>query len=209
MSTTMKIFQIEKTVDDIRQTILTNVIHMLTERNLLKRENLDKNIKTLINKQSDDYTYNVDIDNYKNESEKQYLIKIFFQKVASISKQSNIIDFLNKNKDKHKIIIVKSINDKSGQHIVTNYRNTELFLENELMINLMNYDMVPRYEIADINSETFKKFCEKYNCKKRNIPKLFMSDPVARYYNLKREDIVRIIRPSDITSESPSYRIVI
>lgn len=206
----LNIFQIEKTSNDIRTIVLTNIIKMLTERGLLNKQNLDKNVKKLLNMQSDDFTFIIDLENFQNESEKQYLIKIFFQKISSISKQSNIIDFLNKNKDLHKIIIVKNINTKAGQYIVTNYKNSELFLEHELMINITDYDFVPKYQITDENNEEFQtNFCTIYKCKKRNIPKLFITDPIARYYNLKREQVVRIIRPSDISGKSPSYRIVI
>lgn len=207
---TLNIFQIEKSFSQIRETLLTNVIKMLTERGLLNKENLDKNIKKLVNTQSDDYVFYIDIDNPQNETEKKYLVKIFFQKISSISKQSTIIEFLEKNKDIHKIIIVKSINPKSGDTIVSDYRNTELFLEHELMLNLRDYDFVPRYQITDETMENFQTdFCNLYKCKKRNIPKLFVTDPVARYYNLQRGQIVRIIRPSDTSGKSASYRITV
>jgi DNA-directed RNA polymerase subunit H (RpoH/RPB5) len=206
---TFKIFQLEKNNDDIKRTILTNVVKMLTERNLFKPENLEENIKKISSMQSDDYTFIIDKENYDSENNKKIAIKIFHQKITAISKQSNISDFLNKYKDMHKIVIVKSITTKASQFVVNNYPKTELFLENELMINLIDNVFVPRYENLDYESDDYKNFFSDFQCKKRNMPRLYQNDPLARYYNLKRNDIVRIIRPSETSGESPFYRLVI
>lgn len=207
--TTFKIFQLEKNNDDIRKTVLTNIIKMFTERKLFDTEKLNENIKKVTDMQSDDYLYIVNFDNYKDEADKKFVIKIFNQKITGISKQSGISDFLNKYKDMQKLIVVKSISTKAAQHVSNNYPKTEIFLENELMINLIENTLVPRYEILDHETDDFKKFCEQYQCKKRNIPKLYANDPMARYYNLKRNDIVRVIRPSETSGQSAFYRLVI
>lgn len=202
--TDFKIFQLEKNNDDIRKTVLTNIIKMLTERNLLDRDILDDNIKKVTNMYSDDYLYIIDLN-----TNKKCAIKIFNQKITGISKQSGISDYLNRHKDMQKIVVVKSITTKAGQHVRYNYPNTEIFFENELMINLIENVFVPRYEILDRNSADYKTFYDQYQCKKRNIPKLYMSDPMARYYNLKKNDIVRVIRPSETAGEAAFYRLVI
>ena len=85
--TTLKIFQLEKNNEDIRKTVLTNIVKMFTERKLLNFENLATNIEKLTSIQSDDYTYILNIENYKNEADKKYIIKIFNQKITAISKQ--------------------------------------------------------------------------------------------------------------------------
>jgi len=199
-----KIFQLEKNNDDIRKTVLTNAIKMLTERNLLDQNNLDQNIEKILKMHSDDYLYIIDLNN-----EEKCAIKIFNQKITGISKQSGISDFLNKHRDTHKIIVVKSITTKAGQHVRNNYPNSEIFLENELMINLIENVLMSKYELLDRNSEEYKTFYEHFQCKKRGVPKLYATDPAARYYNLKRNDIVRIIRPSETSGESAFYRLVI
>ena len=206
---TFKIFQLEKNNEDIRKTVLTNVIKIFTERKLLKRENLEDNIKKLTSTHSDDYTYVLNMENYKNESDKKCIIKIFNQKITAISKQSGISDFLIKFKDTPKLIIVKSISTKASQHVINNYPKTEIFLESYLMINLIENILVPKYEILDPDSDDFKNFFEQYQCKKRQIPKMYTTDPVGKYYNLKKFDLVRIIRPSETSGESPFYRLLI
>ena len=207
--TTLNIFQVEKNNDDIRKTILTNIIKMLTERKLLNYESLDKNIKNLQETGTDDYSYMLTVENNKNDDEKKIAIKIFNQKISGISKQSGISDFLNKYKDIPKIIIVKSINTKSLLHVANNYPRTEIFLENQLMVNLVDNVLVSKYELLERETDDYKNFCEEYKCKKRNIPKLHIYDPTAKYYGLKKGDIVRVIRPSETSGKSPFYRIVI
>ena len=208
MTDLSKIFQIEKNNEEIRRTVLTNVIHMLTERKLLNRENLSENINNLINTESDDLTYLIDIS--KNEEKKEKIaLKLLNQKITAISKQSNISDFLNKYKDYHKIVVVKSISTKALQYILNNFSKTEVFLEKDLMINLVDHIFVPKYELIDPDTEDYNKFCNIFFCKKRDIPRLPITDPVAKYYNLKRGNIVRVIRPSETTGYSSSYRLVI
>lgn len=205
----LKIFQIEKNSDDIRTTVLTNIIKMLTERDLLDRDNMDKNIKKIIDTHSDDHLYTIDIQNYRDGNDTSMIIKLFLQRITSISKQSIITEFLNKYKNTPKLIVVKGINTKAGQFVVNQYPKTELFVEHDLMINLTDNVLVPRYEILNRDSKEYNDFRESFNCKKRNIPKLPKSDPMARYYNLKKDDIVRVIYPSETSAYTALYRIVI
>jgi DNA-directed RNA polymerase subunit H (RpoH/RPB5) len=202
----IKIFQVEKNNEDIRKTILQNSVKMLTERGLLKKENLDKNIKMIIDTQSDDYTYTINLDNPKNKNDTKLIIKIMYQKITSISKQSNISEFLLKYKEMPKIIIVNDITTKALQQIANNYLKTEVFLEEDLMINLVDNVLVPKYEIIDQNNDNFYV---DYKCKKRNIPRMLSTDPVAKYYGLKKGDIVRIIRSSETSIVSPFYRLIV
>lgn len=205
----IKIFQVEKNNEDIRKTVLQNAIKMLTERGLLKKENLDKNIQMVINTQSDDYTYTINLDNPKNKNDNKLIIKIMHQKITSISKQSSISEFLLKYKEVPKIIIVHDITTKAQQQISNSYEKTEIFLEKELMVNLVDNMLVPKYEIIDQHNENYKNFYIDYKCKKRNVPRMLSTDPVAKYYGLKKGDIARVIRSSETSIISPFYRLIV
>ncbi len=207
--TTFGVFQLEKNNADIIRTVLTNIVKMFTERGMLNANKLDEHIKKVTSIQSDDHIYIIDIDNPKDNSDKKHIIKIFNHKITGVSKQSNISEFLNKYKDMHKLVVVKAITPKLSQGIKTNYPKTEVFVENRLMINLVENVLVPRYEKLEYETEDFINFCEQYQCKKKNIPRLFQTEPMAEYYNLKKNDIVRVIRPSETSGESAFYRFVI
>ena len=197
----LKLFQLEKNYDEIRITVMTNVVKMLTERGIIKKEHMDKKIDEIKKVQSDDQTYQIKTD------KDTYAVVYVPQKITSINKSYGVIDFLNTFKSSPKFVIVKEISKKIEQHILTNYPNTEIFMEKDLMINLVDHDLVPKHEL--LTPEEAETFYEKYNCKKRNMPKLLSGDPVAKYYNMKPGNIVRIIRPSEKTGEIISYRLVV
>ena len=150
--------------------------------------------------------YKFNFDNEYNNV-KTCLIKYISQKVTSVGKNSDIADFLNKNIDEYKILVVSDISKKAKQYILSTYKNTEVFMEQNMMINLIEHELVPEHRI--LSSEEAEEFLEKYNCKKRNLPRMLLSDPVAEYYNAKIGDIFRIIRPNEASGYAPAYRIVV
>ncbi len=205
----LSLFQIEKSPDVIRKTVLTNIIKMLTERKLLKKENEAGNIEKITSTQSDDMIYMVPIDKTGTDekSKTAFAIKIVFQKVTAINKSYGISEFLVNYKNNPKIVVVKDVSKKALQYILNNFGNTEIFLEKELMINIVEHVLLPTHEM--LSPDEIQMFYEKYNCKKRNMPKMLSTDPVARYYNMKPGDICRIIRPSEKSGFIASYRLVI
>ena len=81
-----------------------------------------------------------------------------------------------------------------------------MFLEKELMINIIEHDIVPEHKI--LTPEEKLIFYEEYSCKKKNLPRILNTDPVAKYYNMKPGDICKIIRVSEVSGSVFSYRIV-
>ena len=53
-----------------------------------------------------------------------------------------------------------------------------------------------------------EKFKNEYNATDYTIKKILRSDPISKYYALRKGDIVRIIRPSPTSGEAIDYRIV-
>ena len=208
------IFKIDKTDEQIRQSVLSNIVKMFVERKLIDKKSVAKILDGLLDKnnkvQDDIYIIKLDHEiDPTNKLSNTLMVKLAKQKLTAISKQSNINDFLTTYKSNPKLLVVKDINSKATQYIKINSPMTEVFLEYELMINLIDNDLVPRYEILDRDSDIYKEFCNDYSCKKKDIPKLLITDPMARYYNLKKWDIVRIIRPSETSGYSAYYRLVI
>ncbi len=210
--TPVTLFKIDKTDEEIRQTVLTNVVKMFIERGLINKKSLSKILGPLLDKnnKSQDDIYLIQLDNKLDDSN-ELLVKILKQKLTAISKQSSINEFLSNssNKTKNKLLIVEEINPKATQYIKTNYASTEVFSEHELMVNLVDIINVPRYEVLDKNSDLYKTFTQEFNCKKRDIPKVLTTDPLARYYRLQQMDIVRVVRPSETSGLTTYYRIAI
>jgi len=192
-----KLQPIEKNRQDILETVLTNTVKMITNRGVLPKKDLDKNINKLISDHSDDMLYVLD----------NYIIKIIPQNITTINKASGISALLQKYKDNHIIVIVKNVSKKVLNEIGLRYLNTEVFLEKEQMINIVDYDIVPEHSL--LNEEDTNSFFEIYNVNKKNMPKIHKTDPVARYYNAKVGNIFKITRPSEASGIIHTYRIVI
>jgi DNA-directed RNA polymerase subunit H (RpoH/RPB5) len=130
-------------------------------------------------------------------------------KIASINKTSNIYEFLTKHNEHHKIVVTKDINDNNIKSIKTTFPRTEIFLENTLMVNLLDCDLCSPYEILAQDTEAYTTFYNDHKCKKKMLPEIRANDKMASYYNLKKNDIIKVIRPSESTGKSILYRIVV
>jgi len=182
------------------EIMLKNIIKMLIGRKMLDKEKetetYDKAIK--------DSTEN--IFKITTNDEKNIYIKIMLQVISSVSKNDILLTFLNNNINFHKILLVKSLNSKAEKQIVSNYGETEVFLEDYFMINLVDHILVPKHEL--LSDKEKDEFMQAYDLRKKNIPKISVRDPVSKYYAAKKGDIFRIIRMSETTGYYVTYRIV-
>jgi DNA-directed RNA polymerase subunit H (RpoH/RPB5) len=211
MSVIPQLLPLELNAEKRKKEILTNIVKMLTNRKLLNPSNLNDNIKVLLSQDSDDNIYKIKLDNpevyYDKSIEPYFYIKILNQKITGISKSSNIGDFIYSKKNAPKLIIVTGITNKALQQLKEDFPNSEIFTEAELMIDLVSHVAVPKHEM--LNEEETQIFLKDYLLKKREIPKMFITDPVSKYFNAKVGQVFRIIRPSEVSGQSIYYRIVI
>jgi DNA-directed RNA polymerase I, II, and III subunit RPABC1 len=81
----------------------------------------------------------------------------------------------------------------------------EIFSEEELLVNITKHRLMPiHYVLTDKEKNvilTDSKIIES------QLPRILVSDPIARYYGMRRGDIVRIIRKSDTAGKYMMYRI--
>jgi len=78
----------------------------------------------------------------------------------------------------------------------------ELFSIDELQFNITKHRLVPLHQ--KLNEDDSKLFKEKYGLKYQAI---LTSDPIVRFYNYKRGDIIRIFRPVKINTNDNQYSI--
>ena len=73
----------------------------------------------------------------------------------------------------------------------------EVFEEAELVTNITEHKLINKYYVLD--NQAKKELLQKYTVQDTQLPRILVSDPVARYYGLKRGQVVNI-RRSDATS---------
>jgi len=205
------IFTIEKSSDEKRDTVLTNITKMLFERKYIIKfeqvEQIIKNITKQNNPEHDDSKYTIKIDNYEGNSEiKVIIIKIIPYKITSVSKTYGISDFLNSDRDIPKILVVDEVS-KRAVSVIKSYKNVEIFEEEFLMINWQEHVLVPKHE--KLSKQDKQKVLEEYLLKKNQMPKILVTEQGAIYYNAKIGDVIRIIRPSNRSGIAHSYRLVV
>ncbi|MFH1364715.1 MAG: DNA-directed RNA polymerase subunit H [Candidatus Aenigmatarchaeota archaeon] len=75
------------------------------------------------------------------------------------------------------------------------------------MTNILNHDLVPKYEILDKKQKEL--VLQKFDISIKQLPTIFSSDPIIKLINAKVGDVVKIRRKSLTAGESIYYRTVV
>lgn len=179
------------------QIILVNICKMLKDRGLIKNYN---DLYNIIKNVGDNLEINI---NYESKS---FAIKIIYNNITTIKDSNDIENFLDKYSKYHKFFVISSVSKKAFKQF-QEFPLTEVFQEIDLMINITEHVLQPSFRL--LTKKEVEEYFKTFDNKKREMPRMLDSDPVARYFGAKIGDIFEINRPSITTGESISYRIVI
>ena len=156
------------------------------------------------------------LDRYKEElliepvdiicNNKKVSVKFYNVKLTSIKNDKEIETFIKDKIDYHKILVINDISSKL-EKLIMDSPNFEVFKIMEIIKDISKHDLVPEQVL--LTEEQAKEFMEEYKLKKKDMPRIYMDDPMARYLYAQKDDIIQIIRPSINSGYSSYYRLVI
>lgn len=165
----------------------------------------DKAIEVCIEMLNDrGYNKKVVKDNYikfTNTKTKETIGVILCQTVLNVKILEEYLSLMSKEKMQSFIIIYTENITSFTQKFINNVNtfDIELFSESELQYNITKHRLQPLFK--RLPKDQSKEFIEKWGDK---FPTMSLTDPIARYYNYKENDVIQIYRKTqDIV-----YRIV-
>jgi DNA-directed RNA polymerase subunit H (RpoH/RPB5) len=189
---------VEYSTKEVSSIVLTNILKMCVRRNLIDE------IETIFEKNNDDFISKGMID-FKDNKNKKISVHLYTGKIASIVQGSPLDDYLKNNTDVHKIVIMKDPSKKTAKQISSEYPNSEIFFEYEMMEDIPSKMFIPEHIL--LSEEEKKDFLQIF--KESELAKINDTDIMSRYYGAKAGDIFRIIRPSFTAGKNIFYRRVV
>ena len=137
---------------------------------------------------------------------KKVTVKFYNVKLTTLKNDKEIDKFLSTKIDYHKILVINDISSKL-EKLIMDSKNFEVFKMMEIIKDISKHDLVPEQVL--LTEEQAKEFMEAYKLKKKDMGRVYIDDPMARYLYAQKDDIIQIIRPSIGAGYSTYYRLVV
>ena len=185
------------------------VLEMISDRGYLIPD-MEKISFEIFNQKYD----NKNIDIYMEDKENDKKFYVYFHNESKSFSKSELKTVIQKVMGEYNdpeismILILKEKENSAVSKELTKdmYKNVEIFIKRNMLFNISHHTFVPKHIV--LTKEQEKELLEKYNTSKSKLPKLLHTDPMAKYYNMRHDQICKIIRKSPEVGESISYRVI-
>ena len=197
-------FVIYKTEEEKIKTIIENTILMMSNRIYIGNNgeklpllSFKKTLESVADLGDNVYTF-------KADNGTEYALKIVFQKISNTGKQSVINDFF-KDYDKYsKIVVATGFNNKISQYATKN--SAQIFTEASMLLDILSWYGQPKFEV--MSPSEIERLKMEYNVSDYSLKKMLRTDPMAKYFGLKKGAVLRIERDSPVSGKNVDYRVV-
>jgi len=199
-------FEDKKNLFKVRKTVL----EMLEDRHYIipKEEVIDFDEFCIKYKNKN---INIYIDSGSEELGKVY---VYFHNETKTLSKSELKNILNKTiehyeDDNIRLIILlkeKGIGSILKEITKEEYKNVEIFMNKNMIFNITHHQLVPQHIV--LNDKEIEELLEKYSTTLNKLPKLPRTDPIAKYYGMKPNQVCKIIRKSPEVGDYIYYRLV-
>ena len=124
----------------------------------------------------------------------------------TIKKVDEIDNFLESNKNNYMFFVILQGSNKIEKQLLE-YNNVEVFTDDELLVNVIDNYLVPKHIVLTDTEAT--EYLKEYKLERKNLMKIYNLDPIAKYYNVKVGQILKIIRPSITAGEEIALRVCV
>ncbi|CAE6516153.1 unnamed protein product [Rhizoctonia solani] len=136
--------------------------------------------------------------NHKDDPTNQIFIFFADEKNVTIKTMRKFLGILDEKGITHGIIVFMEKMTPSARKVISamsSQYSLEEFAEADLLVNITHHKLVPQHQV--LTPAEKKALLERYRLKETQLPRIQLIDPVARYYGLKRGQVVKITRPSE------------
>jgi len=170
---------------------------------------LNENNQLDLNIQNDDGTKQIIIKYLNKKISKNTFLKTVYNEFDKIDNKdiySEIIfimnttdpvgpELLNTNRklgEDYDYEYINGLQDICNKYFDSTSKYSQIFHIKHLAINITKHENVPKFIL--MNSEEEKKILDDYKITKNKLPCILRNDPISKYYGLKINNIVKIIR---------------